>query len=399
MADNCFEENNKFLSITGTLGRRGFIVNYLIVVLIESLIFTTPLMYIIFFKPDMIENFLQITANPAMMPFSQSCMLWIIITGIISAVLLFPSVVRRVRDVVAQDDEQRIFMISSVLAVLFLFGYTPVNLAFPIKWISFFTVIFLMCVEGKITGQKPKSEVIKFNWGAFLGTWIWGLFNRTPVTALMLPLMLTSGWFPFMLICGLKGNEWAYKNKNYESPELLHKSQSNQAAIWAVIAPILFVAGFIVCLLLSSVALYKYTNANPEFEKKLKNYSQEYTEVAVKANFTKVELTDGEYKFYMEPQIWVKLPQRSKMNMFELASRYVEPKNSVQKSKDNSEFLKTANKIKIYSSFNNEILGEYYLEEKEFQKAYDSLVKNREFKQYAKTINSGYRINNHPTLP
>ena len=37
--------------------------------------------------------------------------------------------------------------------------------------------------------------------------------------------------------------------------------------------------------------------------------------------------------------------------------------------------------------------------EKEFQKAYDSLVKNREFKQYAKTINSGYRINNHPTLP
>ena len=136
-----------------------------------------------------------------------------------------------------------------------------------------------------------------------------------------------------------------------------------------------------------------------EFEKKLKNYSQEYTEVAVKANFTKVELTDDEYKFYIEPQIWVKLPLSSKINMFKLASRYVEPQKSVQKSKDNSEFLKTANKIKIYSSFNNEILGEYSLEEKEFQKAYDSMVKNREFKQYVKTLNSGYKINNHPTLP
>lgn len=399
MVENCFEENNKFLNLTGTLGRRGFIVNYLIVVLIESLIFTTPMMYIILFKPDIMEMFMHISPNLAVMPFSPVSSLWIVITGIVSAVLLFPSIVRRVRDVVAQDDEQRIFMISSVLAVLFLFGYTPVNFAFPVKWISFFIVIFLMCVEGKITGQKPKSEVIKFNWGAFFGTWIWGLFNRTLVTAFMLPLMLTSGWFPFMLICGLKGNEWAYKNKNYDNPEQLHKSQSNQAVIWAVLTPILFVAGFVVCLLLSSVALYKYTNANPEFEKKLKNYSQEYTEVAVKANFTKVELTDDEYKFYIEPQIWVKLPLSSKINMFKLASRYVEPQKSVQKSKDNSEFLKTANKIKIYSSFNNEILGEYSLEEKEFQKAYDSMVKNREFKQYVKTLNSGYKINNHPTLP
>ena len=103
----------------------------------------------------------------------------------------------------------------------------------------------------------PEDVSDKFNWGAFLLTWIWGLGNNTYITLLMLatvvlffipiinlialPLQLGLGiWF------GIKGNEWAWKNKKFASVEAFHSYQKK----WAIAGAILAALGIILTIAL-----------------------------------------------------------------------------------------------------------------------------------------------------
>lgn len=391
---NYFEENNKFLSMCGILGRRDFIVNYLIIEVIECLIFSTPFVYLLLFNPTLMGELTQ-NAYPMWL------LIWICISGLISTALLFPSIVRRVRDIIGETDNNRIYLVSSVLAVMIFAVYTPVGANFWSKVISTFVIISLLCTKGKITSQKPANPLFKFNWGAFLGTWIWGLFNKAPKTIFMLPLLLTTGWFPFMFICGIRGNEWAVKQDKTEDLENFHKKQKTQATIWAIIAPILLVVGFFAMTITSGVAVYNYGKAHPEFKDKLINVTNEYQDVAIKSNFTKIDLQKDSYNFYIEPEIWNKLSDRYKKQMFNMAANYVDSKNSTteEQIKQREKYpinVETMNKTKIYSSFNNEILAEYYINPDEYSKG---LEKAKSLSEILTLTNSGYKINSHPSMP
>ena len=57
----------------------------------------------------------------------------------------------------------------------------------------------------------------------------------------MIPLSFTTAGFIFMLICGLKGNEWAYEHKKDLSLDDFHSSQQKQSLIFAIITPILVI--------------------------------------------------------------------------------------------------------------------------------------------------------------
>ena len=51
----------------------------------------------------------------------------------------------------------------------------------------------------------------KFNWGAFLLTWIWGLFNNTYITLIALPIAFIPKFasllgFLLAIYFGIKGN-------------------------------------------------------------------------------------------------------------------------------------------------------------------------------------------------
>lgn len=400
MEDNYFSENNKFFSLKGVLDRRGMVTNFFIVELVEALLFVTPFMYLMLTHPKLIIDF----ANSAKtFHYPQWWSIWLVSIGILEGILYFPSIVRRVRDIIGENDNNRIVTISAILSVLILLGYCPIYNPFTqiLKWMSFLILLILMFTKGKITGIRPKNELIKFNWGACLGTWLWGLFNKTPITLLMLPLLLTTGWFPFMIICGLKGNEWAYKNKQNQ-PDLndFHKSQSNQTIIWVILLPFVLVFGFIAVSIGSGIALNKYMKANPKALSNMTRIVNEYQEAAVKTNFNKIELTDNEYKFYIEPQIWIKLPEASRKNMFQVAANYIQiKKNTDTKKQGNIEII---NKIKIYSSYNNEILGERHIDIDEL-KALAEKSKSGDkgsFKQYMDYLmNGGYKLNLHPSLP
>ena len=62
----------------------------------------------------------------------------------------------------------------------------------------------------------------KFNWGALLLTWVWGIYNKSLIPLLLAPLLFIPKfgsliYFFFAIWFGKKGNEWALKNKSFKS--------------------------------------------------------------------------------------------------------------------------------------------------------------------------------------
>ena len=76
----------------------------------------------------------------------------------------------------------------------------------------------------------PPEEWRKFNWGAFLLGWVWGIFNKSYITLIQLPLSLIPVIGGILNLCcaiwfGFKGNGWALKNKDFENLEQFNKFQ------------------------------------------------------------------------------------------------------------------------------------------------------------------------------
>lgn len=95
--------------------------------------------------------------------------------------------------------------------------------------------------SGEISTIPP--EIKKFNWGAFVFGWIWGVGNKTYLALLgLLPIipyvvwifgisngsfappsfLMIVGWIfgiVWMFVLGFKGNEWAWKAGEFKNPE------------------------------------------------------------------------------------------------------------------------------------------------------------------------------------
>lgn len=90
----------------------------------------------------------------------------------------------------------------------------------------------------RVQGQAFPKSINCYNWGACILTPIWGLFNNTPVACLafILPFIPYIGWLlaiVFSIYCGIKGNEWAWENKEWESINQFHSVQ-RKWALWAL---------------------------------------------------------------------------------------------------------------------------------------------------------------------
>lgn len=62
----------------------------------------------------------------------------------------------------------------------------------------------------------------KFNWGAFLLGWIWGLFNKSYITLVQIPVAFIpyiGGWLSLGLAIffGIRGNKWSLEKKQFKS--------------------------------------------------------------------------------------------------------------------------------------------------------------------------------------
>ena len=95
--------------------------------------------------------------------------------------------------------------------------------------------------QPKDTPIPPKLD--RWNWGAFLLNWIWGLGNSTYIALLM--------FVPFVgiiliFVLGAKGSKWAWKNRLWEDEEHFIRTQRNWArAGLAVIVGLALLVGSI----------------------------------------------------------------------------------------------------------------------------------------------------------
>ena len=112
--------------------------------------------------------------------------------------------------------------------------------------------------------QVPDIVAKKFNWGAFLLNWIWGLGNASYITLIIFLVALIPfvGGFA-MLGCqiwfGIKGNEWAWQNKKFESVEKFHSYQRKWATAGAIVFAVSILLGLLTYTLFGAFLLTQPT--------------------------------------------------------------------------------------------------------------------------------------------
>jgi hypothetical protein len=102
-------------------------------------------------------------------------------------------------------------------------------------------------------------EIDRWNWGAFLLNWVWGLGNNT-VIALVMFVPIVNMVMPFVL--GAKGSAWAWRNKRWETLDHFKRVQ-RLWAIWGVVAWIILLA-VIAASWFGVTALFKHSELSPD---------------------------------------------------------------------------------------------------------------------------------------
>jgi Cytochrome oxidase complex assembly protein 1 len=78
--------------------------------------------------------------------------------------------------------------------------------------------------------QVP-AEIDRWNWGAFLLNWIWGLGNDTYIALLMfIPVVNVV----MMFVLGARGSAWAWRNRPWRDVAHFRRVQRNWA-IWGIV--------------------------------------------------------------------------------------------------------------------------------------------------------------------
>src|SRR5215831_17612183 len=110
--------------------------------------------------------------------------------------------------------------------------------------------------SGQGVAAAIPAEVDRWNWGAFLAHWIWGIGNNTYIAFLMF-VPFVNLVMPFVL--GAKGSIWAWRNKRWDSVEQFKRVQ-RLWAIWSALA-YLVVIGLLAAMIFSIFTAMKSSEA------------------------------------------------------------------------------------------------------------------------------------------
>lgn len=98
-------------------------------------------------------------------------------------------------------------------------------------------------------------ELKRFNWGAFLMNWIWGVMHGKYITLLyfaacIIPVIgpiAISVWF------GFAGNKWAWNSRNWASIDEFNRVQRNWVKLWIVLSVLSLIFALKVFILLAYI--------------------------------------------------------------------------------------------------------------------------------------------------
>jgi hypothetical protein len=86
-------------------------------------------------------------------------------------------------------------------------------------------------VSNSTENSELPEELKGWNWGGFFFTWLWSINHKTWIglISLISPINLI-----MMFVLGAKGNEWAWKNRKFESVEQF-KAVQKAWTMWGII--------------------------------------------------------------------------------------------------------------------------------------------------------------------
>ena len=218
--------------------------------------------------------------------------------------------------------------------------------------------------------QVPSVVKNKFNWGAFLLGWIWGIGNKTYITLIYVVLWIiplvnlgVSIWF------GIKGNEWAWRNKRFESISSFHAIQKNWViggiVFWIIFLPIMY---FILIFGLVFGTMHTAIK-NPEEADKVMTKLENIMENTALTYFETYSIEENENKFYIIENDWEKLDFQDRKNLIDIAAQMSASKRekAFKEAYPNryKSFSKVSelNRTRIYSANDrNKLLGEFYMD-------------------------------------
>lgn len=386
--------NNKILAFKGCIGRREYVLNMMIINTITALL-CMPFSYWI---AKSCQNPMEMFNFPALFASAPiSVMFFYALACLICMFFHCGLVLRRIADIRGKQANPWIYLFVGVLILIPYIWILKMN-----AWTALFFIVsmiisvVILCVKGQISSQLPNDELKRFNWGAFWGTWIWGLFNKTPITLLMIPLMFTPASLTFMIICGIKGNEWAFKNTKALDGESFHKGQKNQAIFWnSLMGFLIFILPILLPIIIATTAVTTAVK-NPEKFEKFADAAGEFFEDIIVQHFEDYELDLDENKFYVDPATWINLTYSERYDLLKGAAGYASMKK--MQSSDTKFEGYSSNRsaemeiTKIYSSYNGEILAEFNVDNINEESI-------RDFKSAMSTFMNALYFNANPQLP
>jgi hypothetical protein len=99
-------------------------------------------------------------------------------------------------------------------------------------------------------------ELDRWNWGAFLLNWIWGIGNNTFIALLM---FVPGVNIVMLFVLGVKGSAWAWRNKRWEDADHFKRVQ-RKWAIWGVVVWVASI-GFFAAVFISTMVGLKHSEA------------------------------------------------------------------------------------------------------------------------------------------
>ena len=355
--------NTKFLGTDGIIGRYDFCYNLIFLGMI-ALIFSLPLNLYLLANLGTLEDLLNL--NKVWAEASWLLKIWTLVGGIVCSYIVCINANRRLNDINGKISKD-INLIFSTLFILNTFGVIfPCPIAMLLTTLNTIAILYLVLKKGEITGKYPYDYRKEFNWGAYFGTWLWGLWNKSYKTLWIILLGWTPWGFLYSLYIGMKGNEWAANNRDWQNLDEFKKSQETQTIVFVLykvlLLPIIIytvVFGTIFGIMATSI---KEAASSPECNSKLEKLDTTFEKFS-SIYFESYKITKDENKFYVLPEDWSRYSYSEKKDILDMAASLASSKRS--KADKDGYYSKTKElpRTKIYNIKNNELLAEYFMDE------------------------------------